>query len=513
MHKLIKFLTSRVLWVALIVLFQLAWIVYAILRISGPYYAYVTVVSSCIAVVLTILIVRQRANSSYKLSWTIVVLGVPLIGPVLFLLFGGKTIARHFLKKFNKIDEHIKHIVSQDKEVLKALELKDADAKKIAVYLDDCAQAPVYDNCETKYFPSGEEYFKQFCIELEKAEKFIFIEYFIINRGLMWDTVMEILERKVLEGVEVRIIYDDLGCICLLPFAYEKKLSAKGIQCRSFNPVYPVLSAIHNNRDHRKITVIDGKVGFTGGINMADEYINHISKYGFWKDACIMIKGAAVWNLTAMFLSTWNSIEFTDKEFDKYLLKASDISVDNPVGYVQPFGDMPFDAEQVAENVYLSIINSAKKYVYFYTPYLIIDDELMRAFLVAAKSGVDVRIMTPHVPDKKFVFMLTRSYYKQLVDSGVKVYEYLPGFLHSKCCVSDDTKAVIGSINLDFRSLYLHFECGTFVYGADAVGELYDDFMNTLESQTVEVNEAFLKTIPWYVKLLQAVLRLFAPML
>lgn len=513
MHKLIKFLTSRFLWVLSIVLLQLAWLVYAILKISGPYYAYVTVVSSCIAVILTIMIVRQRANSSYKLSWTIVVLGVPLIGPVLFLLFGGKTISRHFLNKFNKIDEHIKYIVTQDETVLERLEDEDSDAKKIAVYLNECAQSPIYDNCETKYFPSGEEYFKQICIELEKAEKFIFIEYFIICSGLMWDTVTEILERKVAEGVEVRIIYDDMGCIFLLPFAYEKKLRAKGILCRAFNPVYPVLSAIHNNRDHRKITVIDGKVGFTGGINMADEYINHISKYGFWKDAGIMIKGDAVWNLTAMFLSTWNSIEFTDKDFSKYLLKASDIPVDNPKGYVQPFGDMPFDAEQVAENVYLSIINSAKKYVYFYTPYLIIDDELMRAFLLASKSGVDVRIMTPHVPDKKLVFMLTRSYYKQLIDSGVKVYEYLPGFLHSKCCVSDDTKAVIGSINLDFRSLYLHFECGTFVYGADAVGELYDDFMNTLESQTIEVDEAFIKAIPWYVKLLQAVLRLFAPML
>ncbi len=513
MHKLIKFLTSRVLWVALIVLFQLIWIVYAVLKISGPYYAYVTVGSSCIAALLTILIVRQRANSSYKLSWAIVVLGVPLIGPVLYFLFGGKTISRYFLNKFNKIDENIKYIEPQDEAVLSRLDEEDADAKKIAVYLEDCAQAPIYDNCETKYFSSGEEYFEQICAELEKAEKFIFIEYFIISRGLMWDTVIEILERKVAEGVEVRIMYDDLGCIFLLPFAYEKKLRAKVIQCRAFNKVYPVLSAVHNNRDHRKITVIDGKVGFTGGINMADEYINHISKYGFWKDAGIMIKGKAVWNLTAMFLSTWNSIEFTDKDFSKYCLSAEDIPVNNPKGYVQPFGDMPFDAEQVAENVYLSVINSAKKYVYFYTPYLIIDDELMRAFLLAAKSGVDVRIMTPHIPDKKLVFMLTRSYYKQLIDSGVKVYEYLPGFLHSKCCVSDDTKAVIGSINLDFRSLYLHFECGTFVYGADAVGELYDDYMNTLATKTVEVDREFLKTIPWYVKMMQAVLRLFAPLL
>lgn len=512
MHKLIKFLTSRLLWVIAIVLLQFIWIIYALFKISGPYYAYVTVISSVIALVLTVLIVKQRSNSSYKLSWAIVVLGVPLIGPLLFLMFGGKTIARHFLNKFNKVEDQIKNIVVQDEEVLNDIGEKDPYVKNISSYLNECAHAPVYDGCETKYFPTGEEYFKQLCIELEKAEKFIFIEYFIINRGLMWDTVMEILERKARDGVEVRIMYDDMGCIFLLPFAYSKKLAEKGIQCRVFNKVYPVLSAIHNNRDHRKITVVDGKVGFTGGINMADEYINHIEKYGHWKDAGIMIKGEAVWNMTEMFLCTWNSIEFTDNSFEKYLVKRCDMPRNNSSGYVQPFGDMPFDAEQVAENVYLSIINSAKKYVYFYTPYLIIDDELMRAFLIAAKSGVDVRIMTPHIPDKRFIFMLTRSYYRQLIEAGVKVYEYLPGFLHSKCCVSDDTKAVIGSINLDFRSLYLHFECGTFVYDSTAVTELYSDYMETLKD-AVEVDDEFIRKIPWYIKLLQAVLRLFAPLL
>ena len=512
MHKLIKFLTSRLVWVIIIVLMQFIWIIYALFKISGPYYAYVTVLSSVIAVLLTILIVRQRSNSSYKLSWAIVVLGVPLIGPLLFLMFGGKTIARHYLNKFNRIEEQIKDISIQDNAVLEQIGEEDPYVKKIALYLNECAHAPMYDGCETEYFPTGEDYFKQLCIELEKAERFIFIEYFIIKRGLMWDTVMEILERKAKSGVEVRIIYDDMGCIGLLPFAYEKKLAEKGIHCRVFNKVYPVLSAIHNNRDHRKITVVDGRVGFTGGINMADEYINHIERFGYWKDAGIMIKGEAVWNMTAMFLSTWNSIEFTDKSFEKYLVRRCDMPQNNPAGFVQPFGDMPFDTEQVAENVYLSIITSAKKYVYFYTPYLIIDDELMRAFLMAAKSGVDVRIMTPHIPDKKFIFMLTRSYYKQLIDAGVKVYEYLPGFLHSKCCVSDDTKAVVGSINLDFRSLYLHFECGTFVYGGTAVNELYRDYMNTLK-YTLEIDDDFIKKIPWYIKMLQAFLRLFAPLL
>lgn len=512
MHKLIKFLTSRLVWVILIVLVQFIWILYALFSISGPYYAYVSVISSLIAALLVIYVVKGRSNSSYKLSWAIVILGVPMIGPLLYLMFGGKLIARYQLKKFNKIDEKIRDIVVQDESTLEHLEAEDSCAKKISVYLNECANAPVYENCETKYFSSGEDYFEKICAELEKAEKFIFIEYFIINRGIMWDTVMEILERKVVQGVEVRIMYDDMGCIFLLPPGYDKKLTAKGIQCRAFNKVYPVLSAIHNNRNHRKVTVIDGKVAFTGGINMADEYINHIEKYGWWKDEGIMMKGEAVANMTAIFLTDWNSIDYTDKCLDMYFLNKNDMPRFSGRGYVQPFGDIPFDTEQVAENVYLSIIMNARKYVYFYTPYLIIDDELMRAFLLAAKSGVDVRIITPHIPDKKFIFMLTRSYYKQLIDSGVKIYEYLPGFIHSKCCVSDDTKAVIGSINLDFRSLYLHLECGTFVYGADAVDELYEDFINTL-NETIEVDDEFIKKFPWYVKATQAVLRLFAPLL
>ena len=502
MHKLIKFLTSRFLWVLFIVMLQFAWIVYAILRISGPYYAYVTVISSVIASILTIWIVKERSNSSYKLSWAIVILGVPLIGPVLHFMFSGKIVARHFSSKFIKIDKIVRNDVKQDEAIIETIKNGDPSLGRIASYLNECAGAPIYDNCETKYFKTGEEYFEQICIELEKAKEFIFLEYFIINKGLMWDTVMEILERKAAQGVEVRLLYDDMGCIKLLPSKYKEKLANLGIQCRVFN----------NNRDHRKITVIDGKTGFTGGINMADEYINHIEKFGHWKDAGIMIKGEAVTNLTSMFLGTWNSIEHTDKEFDRYYLKAEEIPVENPRGYVQPFGDMPFDQEQVAENVYLSVISNASRYVYFYTPYLIIDDELLRAFMLASKSGVDVRIITPHIPDKKLVFLLTRSYYKPLLDAGVRIYEYKPGFLHSKCCVSDDTKAVIGSINLDFRSLYLHFECGTFVYGADAVGELYEDFMNTI-NDTIEVDEAFIKAIPWYTKMTQAVLRLFAPLL
>jgi cardiolipin synthase len=369
----------------------------------------------------------------------------------------------------------------------------------------------VYVHTQTDYFPSGEAFFERALRELEKAEHYVFLEFFILRQGVMFDPIIEILERKARQGVDVRLIYDDLGCFMSLPPDYRRQLQRRGIKCIVFNPFTPLLSSLQNNRDHRKILSIDGKVAFTGGINLADEYINAYERFGHWKDAAIMLEGEAAWSLTLIFLQMWN---LEQKQKDDYRAfypwkdKPCEISSD---GYVQPYADSPIDEENVGENVYIQIINNAKNYVYINTPYLVVDENLTSALTLAAKSGVDVRIITPYRWDKKLVHMTTRSYYHQLVSAGVKVYEYSSGFNHSKTFVSDDKVATVGTTNLDFRSLYLHFECGVWLYKNQAVQKIKEDFLKTIpiSHQITRENcagNAFLRVV-------QDILRLFAPLM
>ena len=320
------------------------------------------------------------------------------------------------------------------------------------------------------------------------------------------------MKRKVKEGVMVRLIYDDVGSIKTLPRHFERNLKEMGIECAAFNPFRPILSIILNNRDHRKILVVDGQIGFTGGINIADEYINRKERFGYWKDAGIGVKGEAVWSLTTMFLEMWNYIKQTSEDYLKYLPEIYN-KQDNPEdGFVQPYSDTPLDHENVGENIYLNMINHAKQYVYIYTPYLIVDNEMTVALQNAAKCGIDVRIVTPEIPDKKLIFLLTQSYYEQLIQYGVKVYQYKPGFIHAKCFVCDDKVATVGTVNLDYRSLYLHFECGVFLYRSQAVMQLKEDTIDTIEKSR-EITLEFCRNRNVFIQALQSVLRLFAPLL
>ena len=375
-------------------------------------------------------------------------------------------------------------------------------------YISNYVGYPIYDNTEIKYFPLGEDVYPVMIEELKKAKKFIFLEYFIIGKGKMWQGILDILEQKVKEGVDVRVIYDDVGSISSLPNKYDRFLESKGIKCVVFNKLKPIIAVIMNNRDHRKIMVIDGNVSFSGGINIADEYINKKEKYGHWKDNGIMIKGEATWNFTVMFLKIWNAYREDDDTFEKFRPTIKDVKAD---GYILPYGENPLDDEIVGENIYLNIINQAKKYVYIFTPYLIIDSEMLSAITLASKRGVDVRIVTPGIPDKKIVFTLTRSYYKMLKKDGVKIYEYTPGFLHSKVFVCDDDIATVGTLNLDYRSLYLHFECGIYIYESKVIEEIKRDALDTMEKSHLvsdkESNAGFIKSI------FQAVLKLAAPLM
>lgn len=361
-------------------------------------------------------------------------------------------------------------------------------------------------------------FLKDLLIELKRAKKFIFMEYFIIKPGMMWDSIHEVLIDKVKENVDVRIIYDDIGSLGYLESDYYKKLQKEGIKCYKFNPFYPILSGIYNNRDHRKITIIDGKIAYTGGINIGDEYINLKSPYGHWKDSAIKLNGPAVNNLTKMFLEMYNSISKNEEDIEKYIklnIEENNNNLDNintDYGFVHPFGDgpKPIYKEQIAENNFINMINNAKKYVYITTPYLIIDYNLTTSLRSAALKGVDVRIITPHIPDKKIIFNLTRSSYKYLLEAGVKIYEYTPGFIHQKSLIVDDNLAFVGTVNFDYRSLVHHYECGVILYNTDSIKDIYIDIKNIIdESQEITLSNFKMRKID---KLISIILFIFSPL-
>lgn len=513
LRKLLKLLFNRIFYVVFAMLIQLGWIFVMVLKIAA-FSRYVDIFIGIVGVLIVLWIVNKEINPSYKLAWTMLILSLPILGVTLYFLFGKSRIASIMDRQFVKRIEESSELMQDDPETVSGLWERDPSAAMQSHYISSASHFPVHQNTSAEYFQVGDDMFPVLVKELKQAKKYIFIEYFIINDGVMWQTILDILEQKAAEGVDVRLIYDGFGCLTTLPHKYYEELRKKGITCQVFNPFRPILNIIQNNRDHRKLCIIDGWVGFTGGINLSDEYINQKERFGHWKDTAIMLKGEAVWNMTVMFLHMWAVIGRTEEKIDYevYLPHRNHQEQFMGKGFVQPFCDTPLDEEIVGENVYLNIINKARRYVYICTPYLIIDNEMMTALCLAAKNGVDVRIMTPGTPDKKLVFLLTQSYYRQLLENGVKIYEYQPGFLHAKTFVCDDEIAVVGTINLDYRSLYLHFEDGVWIYGNDVIWSMKEDFVQTLEDcHTVPLEFCKNRKIP--VRIMQNVLRAFAPML
>lgn len=508
--KYLKLIFNRLFVFGLMILVQ---VVYMLLILNK--FSHYSQVWSAICLVLSILvvlfIVNKEDNPAYKIAWIIPILLFPIFGGLLYLFLGNKKPTRRMRDKIEK--EHEKHKCRvQNQEVIKDIEKQDLRVAGQVRYLSNHVGFPIYENTNATYYKSGEENFKDMIRELKAAKHYIFMEYFIIDEGDMWDTILDILEQKAQEGLDVRLIYDDMGCVSNLPYKYDRILEARGIKCMVFNPFIPFVSLAMNNRDHRKILVIDGHTGFTGGINLADEYINTKERFGYWKDTGIMLKGEGVWNLTTMFLHMWNSFRTTDEDYDKFRPHVHLNKLVQHDGYIQPYGDSPLDEEVVGENVYLNLINNAKKYVYIFTPYLIIDNEMMTALCLASKRGIDVKIVTPGIPDKKTVFKLTRSYYHQLIENGVEIYEYTPGFLHAKVVVSDDEVATVGTINFDYRSLYLHFECGVFLYKSKCIQDIKQDALETIaKSRKIENTNVF--SNGKIDTLFRAVLRVFAPLL
>ncbi|MEG0944358.1 MAG: cardiolipin synthase [Angelakisella sp.] len=512
MKKLLGFLFHRLVLVAFAIIVQLAFLMVMLLKFQNQF-VYFYGVSAVLSVIVVLFIINGRSNPAYKLAWVVPILLFPIFGGIFYLLFGSNRPSKHEIKKMSAMLENYKQYLPAEKtEALMELEQNDMAGASQSRYISKYAQAALYKHTTVDYLPSGECKFEQLLVELRAAEHFIFMEYFIIQPGKMWDSILEVLVEKAAQGVDVRVMYDDVGCIMTLPYGYDKKLMAMGIKCGRFNPFVPILSTRLNNRDHRKICIIDGHTGFTGGINLADEYINAIEKHGHWKDTAVLLRGEAVWNLTLMFLSMWNYLHGQNEDYAIYRPDVYRPLPEQGDGYVQPFADNPLDGECVGETVYLNMINKAERYIYITTPYLIIDNEMVVALQTAAKNGVDVRIITPHVADKWYVHAVTRAYYEILVESGVRIYEYTPGFIHAKTYVCDDRYAVVGTINMDYRSLYLHFECGAWICGGRGVQEVREDFDKTLDvCQEITLEQC--RSISWGRRLGRGLLKSFAPLM
>ena len=428
--------------------------------------------------VMVIYLLNSDMDNSAKITWLVVIALVPVLGVVLFWWTKGEVGHRMLKRRLKQLEQDTREQLPQDAQTLERLKAQESGAASLAYYLRGKGGGfPVYENTAVTYFPSGEAKFAELLCQLEKAKQYIFLEYFIIDEGLMWGRVLEVLARKAAEGVHVRVMYDGTCEFATLPRDYPSRLEKLGIQCQVFSPVQPFVSTHYNYRDHRKILVIDGKVGFTGGVNLADEYINHIEKYGRWKDAAVMLEGEAVRPLTILFLEMWSILR--EPEFEKFL-SVPPHSVPAK-GFAAPYGDCPLDGERVGEMVYIDLLNRAKRYVHIMTPYLILDGELETALKFAAERGVDVHLILPHVPDKKFAYALAKTHYKSLLDSGVKISEWLPGFVHAKVFVVDDSEAVVGTINLDYRSLYHHFENAVWMKDTACIPAIEKDFQKTLE--------------------------------
>ncbi len=462
------------------------------------------------SLVMVIYLFNCSMDSSAKLTWMLIISIFPLVGTG-FLLFTQTNLGHRMeCRLIREQIEASRTLLSQPQHVISELEHDGSGTDDLSTFLNKSGSFPLFDHTEVTYFPLGEKKFEAMLEELEKAQKFIFMEYFIVEEGYMWGKILDILIRKAKEGVDVRVMYDGMCEMSTLPVDYWKLLNAQGIRARAFSPIKPFISSHYNYRDHRKILVIDGRVAFNGGVNLADEYINRVVRFGHWKDTALMLKGDAVRSFTLLFLQMWYTGE---KEADyKSFLAEPDGAPRRSDGYVMPYGDCPLDEYKVGELVYMDILNRATDYVHIMTPYLILDGELETALRFAAQRGVDVKLILPGIPDKKIPYALAKTHYRSLLEAGVKIYEYTPGFVHAKVFVSDDVKAVVGTINLDYRSLYHHFECATYLYRASCIPAIEADYQETLAKCRVVTMETVLQEKTG-IKLVGLLAKALAPLL
>ena len=500
---------GRLIFVGISVLIQLIWMVMLAIRLN-EYSMRLSLLSSILALLLVFRIYGMHTNSAFKMPWIMLILISPVMGVCLYVLLGRAGLSAKMRKRFEEIDRTLTGKLIYRDSLMEELEAQDLAIANQVRYLQQFGRFPVCKNTDITFYAEAEDGLHAQIQALRKAEHFIFMEYHAIEDARAFHAIKTILKEKAASGVDVRILYDEVGSVGFINKTFIRNMEADGIRCRVFNPLVPVLNVFMNNRDHRKIMVIDGKTGFTGGYNLADEYFNLTHPYGQWKDTGIRLTGDGVRSLTLLFLEMWNVMKASDTDYAPYL---PDFPYQaKETGFVLPYADSPLDNEPVGENVYMNIIKNAKRYVYFTTPYLIISDEMNRELGLAARRGVDVRIITPGIPDKKMVFRVTRSYYAGLVSQGVRIYEYTPGFLHAKQCVCDDEVATVGTIKLDYRSLYLHFENGVYLYRCSAIADIKQDFDHTFPVCR-EVTEQYKNGRSAMLRISQCFMRLFSPLM
>lgn len=508
-ESLIHFIFSRMGLVLVLLIIQVFFLL-GIFQWFEEFLPHILGGTALFTVGMVLYLLNSRLDPSAKITWLVVIMLLPVFGALLFW-YTQSDIGHRALKfRLNQLIVQTKESIAQSHTIMDSFQKEDAGAASLVRYMQRTGCFPVFDKTAVTYFPLGEKKWEEVLCQLEQAKHFIFLEYFIIDEGLMWGKILEILARKVQEGVDVRVMYDGTCEFSTLPHDYPKRLNALGIKCKTFSPVTPFISTHYNYRDHRKILVIDGHTAFNGGVNLADEYINHIVKFGHWKDTAVMIKGEAVKSFTLMFLQMWG-IDEKSPEFDQFLTYKAPV-YDSAAGYVVPYGDCPLDGDKVGERVYMDILNRAKKYVHIMSPYLILDGEMETALKFAAERGVEVKLILPGIPDKAIPYSLAKTHYASLLDSGVKIYEYTPGFVHAKVFVSDDREAVVGTINLDYRSLYHHFECATYMYGVDCIPDIEADFQTTI-CKCREVTPVTLRNEKLKLKLTGFVMKVLAPLM
>ena len=506
MRRLLKVLTGRLMIVGPLVLAQIGFFI-ALLWRTAYVYEFMWIFN-LLSLIMMLHCVNRQADQSFKIAWCVLLLAMPVAGVPLYLLAANRRMPKKLRSGTVRASREMMGLLSTDEDVIQESASLDPDLINVISYGAVTCGYPVYRNTASTYFASGEEWFPVYLEELKKARHFIFIEFFIIDEGSVLDEVLDILRQKAAEGVEVKIIYDDFGSITM-PWHFDRKLAGYGIEAYRFNHVRPAFIVQMNNRTHRKITIIDNNVAFTGGVNLADEYVGRIRRFGKWRDSALMLRGEAVWSMTVMFLGMLSYERGKNTvDYMRYRLPCEMVS---DGGYYQPFSDSPNDDEAVSMNLHLSMITHAKDYIYINTPYLIPNDTIKNALILAAKSGVDVRIMTPHIPDKILVFQITQANYAALVKSGVKIYEYTPGFNHSKTFVSDDRLAVTGTVNMDYRSYYLHFENGVLMTHTDQILKMKADFENALK-ECRQITEDDIEKTPIVLRLIRAVMNLFVPL-
>ncbi len=513
MKQFWRVILSRTFLIGVLVLTQIAFlstIFFSIDRFSGAIFTFIVFFCTIIAMII---FEKDNLSAGYRMMWLLIIIPLPVSGLLYYLIFAKRPLPPKKSSLLHKLERRASSCIAQDYKTVKQLLEINPSVKRTVEYLSTNSASPVYANTTSEYFAMGEDFFSHFLQELSQAKQFIFMEFFIIeDDSKMWQQTLEILKYKAAQGVDIRILYDSFGSLPRLPNNYHLYLQQLGIKCYPFNELHFTMKVtdykFFNHRDHRKLIIIDGNVGYSGGVNFADEYINEIQPFGKWKDTAFCLKGPAVFKLTTLFLTLWDFTANTNTNFESYKCNKNY----NCDGFVQPYGDSPLDNEKVAENTYMSIINNAKNYIYIMTPYLIIDSEMIQCLSLAAKSGVDVRIITPGTPDKQYAFHVTQSYYKSLLKEGVRIFEYTPGFLHAKMYLSDDSVAIVGSANMDYRSLYLHFENCCVFYNSHFVDNVKSDFSQTI-SQSREITIQDTQNISLHKKVSQVFFRFFAPLM